>query len=1408
MADEHAAPQADGSAAVNPVAPPAHRVCFKLLDDRDQPLPGMEISLKQSGTDLKTKRTDNQGRTLLDGLPAGTFQVLSISGDKMYEFVSHAAEAIPADAFGAEVAGGAIQVRIAREEAKKKPPAEKAKHTVAAGDTLESIAAKPEYGLTGWQELAQYNWGTDVKDEVSRALIECIGCSQVNADPQKSTLAPPTGETREILIPKPWTSAELGAELPPDKMHVFKLRLIKPANAIGITKLDRWFIPGVQECDISYQLEGLKESADTVVLQVYGSQYCECSDWNKGLGKYTVLADTPVFEKADGNGADERQPYPIEIEGPDPADATKKKKGGWKGQVSTAKGILGVKAAGTDRFVNVAFSPYTVHLRYYKDAGDKDARIELLPFWPQWDEDKTPLAPSGADVVETPAKITVKWSNAAKADRGVLLVTDKAGQLVYAAALPAAKLAKGAQDVDWDRKYRGDAWNSQLTQEYINDDKPYSYQVITAVRKLKRPAAAGDPDPWKIEWLVKKTDRLVRGELIICNGSGAPVFGAPLPKDKLKKSSSDNDKRDFTWDGKYSAGLTNSQGGDSAIPEDMPYRVQIQAHTGVDEPKGLAVAAMHTEVRLYVHPSTIAPKDPLYEPGAAKPSFTLGLGPLVPGDPPADGAAPRPTDWYQYKLAQCGFHPGPVTASANDHYKLALREFKRSVPKKWAGAGADYERISPIDDSENPDTQAAIENIRASDERKWFGDPIKVLGNQNDPHPTDAEVESWLPDVSKELIVWVDDRQYYTLSAAAKDENNASYQASPFDLGNPRGGMSCGDDRPVLDAVTIARPWIPLKVQMWLLGKGDGLYDEVAAPAGEEQKKAMRRAIGPLRVDWTFSELPPDVSTINTAMANYDKDFVRSRYYVAWAIEGNKAKYTRKDTGRDAFYTNCKETTVGGKKVAGIRPDSAADLKKYYQKVFGFDDGAADFSLAPWRASAVKDIESIATVVHDHLLASQVAKTDLFEPLLGASGSYYNPSRIAGDGYRVRAEMQFAKFTGENGLVYDFPNLTALAARYPTPPQAHSAALRMWRKSSFRGYTCWGAATGNFAPGFLDEFRAHYRCAHVYFVHEGGVTAHAFPITDVFDATKAGHVDRYKNIIANNTTLAPLQNKANMTLKAACIWPWADQRSFGWDDPSPQGMAAGQLDDDWLDANGQPCSVYDPTWRKFRYALLLALVKEAEKKGYFRGHLLVEFDASTAFFMERYECNNPGGAHRYWYIENATGAGGRMNGQRCPAPGCGSVPPNYTLTALAGSQQARAALGLPAVGGAMGGTWLFWRGENVNRLKVVWVHEVGHHRHLEHAANAPGAVDNAGNVVAAVAALHDSEANTKATWAGPPPLPASGVAAATRWDRRCIMSYSDAWYSELGCLCGRCLLRNRGWLVKALAFPGSGKGDP
>lgn len=95
MGGGHAAPQAHGTKAVNPVAPATHRVCFQVVDDEDKPLAGIELRLQHLGKDVAQK-TDDKGRVWLKKLRAGEFKVLAVSCDrKAYEFVSHKAEALP-----------------------------------------------------------------------------------------------------------------------------------------------------------------------------------------------------------------------------------------------------------------------------------------------------------------------------------------------------------------------------------------------------------------------------------------------------------------------------------------------------------------------------------------------------------------------------------------------------------------------------------------------------------------------------------------------------------------------------------------------------------------------------------------------------------------------------------------------------------------------------------------------------------------------------------------------------------------------------------------------------------------------------------------------------------------------------------------------------------------------------------------------------------------------------------------------------------------------------------------------------------------------------------------------------------------------------------------------------------------
>lgn len=1238
-----------------------------------------------------------------------------------------------------------------------------ARHRVKDGETLEGIATAN--GVT-WRDLALYNWGTDEPDEIQRALLETIGCSKLDSFPPKTVLKPAPGAPAELLVPCPWAAP---APLETKKVHLVHVRRTLPATAIAIRRLSPWFLPGLDECPIEYKLEGTKETADKVALEIYGSHYAKCTDLNRGAGKYSELPDEPVFKQLVGNSAAERRSHVIEV----PGDAGKK--AAWKGESNAAVGLLSVKSGAEQRVVNVAFSPYTVHLRYFKKDSDKTARLVLEPFWPRWEEVTSTPAAAGADEGAT---IKIAWSNAAAADRGALVVTDKSGRRVHVAELPAAVLASGAQEHRWNKSYDPGLDNSELKAVYSASplDSPYRYVITTVVRK---PVA----DSLKVKFEVKNAKRLERGLLQIFDGRDHVVHMAPL----LLRSDLSEGKHELAWDGKYTLEAKNSRGGDSLIPEDAPYRVQVQAHTDVDEVDGLALAAMHTEVRLYAHPETLPPSDPAYAPWRAKQSMGLTLGALLPGNLPAEGTS----EWCRFILAANGFHPGPVTAgaAADAEYKLAMREFKRSVPADGSVAAPSFKRQNldgGADEAEDAEAKHALKTLRASDRRQWFGDPAKVDAFDDDPDLVPKDAERRIGNPGDTLIVWADDRHCYTEGEAARDENNLPFTSgSParvtFGLNNYRKKMDARDDRPDLDAKSTPRPWIPLQADLQILRAGESLNAVLGAPSAE-RVAATRRAIGPLRVDWSFDELPRDLASIATT-PNYDKSFIRSLSYVSWAIAKYSDEHTRKDTHRKSRYTNCREDC------GGSRPAATAS---YYQEVFG----VGDLHLAPWRSTAVADTESVATVAHDHLMASQADGKGLFEKVRGSAGIYFHPSRIGGDGYRVRAEVRFDKFPKQGaGVEYDFPNLETLKARYPVLPQSHSTGLRVWRKSSIRGYLHWGPATGHWANDFIHAFRAQYRAAHVYFVPEGGIRKE-LSLAKVYDPTKAAHQALFKDIIKNNVTEPVLQDVARMQLRNLDVWPWGHRIDLGWEEPSPMNMAAADLEQ-YLH------QIYNETWRKFRAALLVSILPKIEADGFLRGHFLVEFVDSPACAIRHYRCNGvtAGGPHSYWYLENPAvappaGKASRMDGEPCPmgcqqagGAGAGRLSPTGVLWNLP-------SINAPAVGVQLGATWLFHQGSTPGLLKSVWAHEVGHHRHLEHAAReAPGGA----------AMLHDNESNTK--FPGPWDPHYGTGANQTQWDRRCIMSYASV-HGELGCFCGRCLLRNRGWKVKSLGYPGTNVGDP
>jgi hypothetical protein len=207
-----------------------------------------------------------------------------------------------------------------------------------------------------------------------------------------------------------------------------------------------------------------------------------------------------------------------------------------------------------------------------------------------------------------------------------------------------------------------------------------------------------------------------------------------------------------------------------------------------------------------------------------------------------------------------------------------------------------------------------------------------------------------------------------------------------------------------------------------------------------------------------------------------------------------------------------------------------------------------------------------------------------------------------------------------------------------------------------------------------------------------------------------------------------------------------------------------------------------------------------------RGHLFVEFESSPDCNYEAYTCANCLEANKYyWFVRKTASTSGLKRGTSCPT--CGGA---HTLNVYAGQIVRNSSLPWAAVGSPLGATWLFTTSD-----ADTWAHEVGHHRHFIHAASAPGSQQSPSGTPGPSLEMHDHEANSVKAWDGFQITLGhnNGTKASERdWDRNCIMSYSASSYVGAArgrdTFCGKCLLRQRGWKVQALTYPGSAVCEP
>jgi hypothetical protein len=987
------------------------------------------------------------------------------------------------------------------------------------------------------------------------------------------------------------------------------------------------------------------------------------------------------------------------------------------------------------------------------------------------------------------------WDGESKAADGILKPRAPAKRLINAACSPYTV-------------------NLRYYKTLPDPSKPPRIEIESFWPSWSGSPATLEPESKKIKYEIKNCGTLKYGQVIVTKKDGTVVWRRALKHDEVSA-------------GKHTIGDWPAAGVTAA---DMPYRAEIQAHTDWDTDDGIALAGMHTEVRIYAHPESGTKPDAFTE--AA--SLTLALAPFLPGPAPADDSAKG----RKLKLAKAGYHPGPVNDDeTNADYLKAVKELQREFVK--TGTTTRLKADGTID----ADTKAVITAVAAN---RWplFGVPADRSNLDT------GSVNDKLKDPSETVIVWVADRHVYTKVDAPQPVAHINTNA---ELENYREGMALAADGKVdKDAASICRPRIPVESAICLLGKGDALDTIKGAVAVTEN---MRKAIGPIRVDWTFREPDPDAN-VDTGVY-YDRH-MRPQAYINKVLTDLKGAHNGKDAN------NCKDT------YGGIRTGS------YHKDPFA--TGLPD-SLTPWAAQIDGGLKSVCSVVHDDL-GQDAAR--VFDTHLGKAGVYLKLSTIGGDGFIFRAQVRFEDLPSGSTP----PNWATLKKRYQKLPHIVSCKMRMWRKAGLKGYMSWcavGQRHWGGGYGVETKFAAFYKPAYVHYVHETGAAgtfgrAAVFPNADLAN---------YQDVVGDNTLNIGINysTKAAITIKDDFIWPWCDEPHYG-----VKATLAGNptVNDYWSTFSDK---IYDETWRKWRYPLMYEILKRVETAhtDRLRGHFVVEFKDTGQVWIEGYNCPN-NNAHRHWMLEKTATGGSSIAGnetcQFCPNPKpklissrrqryrctggpqgtheitvnenpagnsktgqvCGvactgvlkrdvsskiaglfkkitssNVNTVYQCTvcnhetkvvepaASAGARSGQACtqtcagtyaavggtltnqviygplsgIGLPAVGAALGGSWIFTE----TKPEATWAHEIGHHKHLEHAASGPGAK----------VAQHDSAANANVT------NPPETVALKRNWDRCCIMSYtSDDGANDRLYFCGRCILKLRGWKVEPNALSVAG----
>ncbi|MFY0564208.1 hypothetical protein ACN28E_10185 [Archangium lansingense] len=269
--------------------------------------------------------------------------------------------------------------------------------------------------------------------------------------------------------------------------------------------------------------------------------------------------------------------------------------------------------------------------------------------------------------------------------------------------------------------------------------------------------------------------------------------------------------------------------------------------------------------------------------------------------------------------------------------------------------------------------------------------------------------------------------------------------------------------KPAQEAQRLNRPLIPLEAVVYLKARNGS---RISAP----------RAVGPVRVDWRATEPPEDTSLLplDASVSSHTRSYIQRVYRQLV------------DNGQGG--TNCLD------KYGGIRTPRNNHRNPFWREAQPY---------APYEPPQADDTNA-SVYVH--------ANTDsTYAERVGRAGLYFHPSIIAGDRYRLSAELHF---TGSRAVALQQANGTL---------RAETATLEVWRRTAVVAIVGWPTRQlGPLAQKCKEEY------AHAFVELDFGATTYPALDTVLGDAQYQQWMTHLRTLGAKISDLEPLIDTENV----------------------------------------------------------------------------------------------------------------------------------------------------------------------------------------------------------------------------------------------------------------------------------------